>query len=61
MKYRINISGCDDETIWEEELSEQEAELLMRIASRSGQVSTYGCMPTLIIKQRPADSAKESL
>lgn len=50
-RYKISIDGCDDSTVFEMELTEQEAELVKRICNRSSETSTYGCMPTMEIEE----------
>lgn len=49
MKVEISLDGCDDYTKFEMEVTEAELEFLKRIAAKSEEVSTYGCMPTLAV------------
>ncbi len=49
--YKIALYGCDDSTIFEMGLSREEYDLLARVAKRSMEVSTYGCMPILQIEE----------
>lgn len=49
--YKIDLSGCDDNTIFEIELTQEEYNLLKLVSDKSEQVSTYGCMPTLSIEE----------
>jgi len=59
----INISGCDDRTLVDIELTKDEIRLLESIAEKSKQISTYSCMPTLkVIKgQEAVELEKEML
>lgn len=50
-KYQIAVDGCDDSTIIQEELTEQELLLLRRIAKKVNATSEYACMPTIKIKE----------
>lgn len=47
---RITLSGCDDETVFEIEATEEQIEFLKMIAKKSEEVSTCKCMPTMDIK-----------
>ena len=49
-EYKVNLSGCDDSTIFNMELTADEALLLIRVSKKSKEMSDYGCMPTLDIK-----------
>lgn len=50
--YSVEIMGCDDHTVFAIELEDETAvALLDRLAVASRQVSTYGCMPRMHIKQ----------
>lgn len=51
MKYIISLHGCDDSTIFEMELTEEEYELLKRVAKKTEEVSTYMCMPIMEIEK----------
>lgn len=46
-KYHITLIGCDDDTPFDMELTEQEAELLKRVCALSKETSEYGCMPIM--------------
>ncbi|WP_427340959.1 hypothetical protein [Caloranaerobacter sp. DY30410] len=41
MKYKISLHGCDDSTVFEMELTEEEYKLLKKIADKSEEVSTW--------------------
>ena len=47
--YRINLEGCDDETIFEMELTESEYQFLLKVAEKANETSTYGCMPRMYV------------
>jgi hypothetical protein len=49
MKYRIKVSGCDDSTYINRDLTEQEYAFLVSIAADITEASTYGCMPTMTL------------
>lgn len=59
-RYSITLSGCDDLTTFEEELTSREFALLKRLAERSKEVSTYGCMPVLKIQETTSSSTTSS-
>lgn len=50
MLYKIGVHGCDDSTIFTLPLTEAEAAAIQKIGEKSEEVSTYGCMPTLVIE-----------
>ena len=50
--YHIDLNGCDDSTIFEMELSEQEYEFLSRVSELANKTSTYQCMPRLYVEQK---------
>lgn len=50
-KYRISVHGCDDTTIIEMELTEQEFKLIRTVAIEVTKASTYICMPTMVIEE----------
>ena len=51
MKVIIGLHGCDASTEFEYEINEAEFELLNKIAEKSKEVSTYGCMPVMTIEK----------
>lgn len=62
MKYKIGIHGCDDSSVFEMELTDEEAEVIKRVAEECTNTSTYGCMPTMTIEARDGqqrDKVKE--
>ena len=49
-KYRIAVYGCDDSTIIEKELTEDELKLIQAVAKEVTEASEYDCMPTMEIE-----------
>ena len=48
--YKINIIGCDDETVIFMDMTESEYEFLSKVvAAKSKEVSTFQCMPIIEI------------
>lgn len=47
--YEINIEGCDDHTLFQVELTQEEFEIIKKICIKSGEVSGYNCQPTMYI------------
>ena len=50
-KYRILVHGCDDSTIIEKELTEDELKTIQSIASEVTETSEYVCMPTMEVEE----------
>jgi hypothetical protein len=50
MKYQISVDGCDDSTVVEIELTKEEKEFMDKFIKLVNKTSTYGCMPTMSIK-----------
>ena len=48
----ISLQGCDDETTFDFPLLDSEYCLLKRIAEKSQEVSTYGCMPIMTVRKK---------
>ena len=51
MIYEITLKGCDDETIFTIQLTEQEKTLIDRISELSILTSNCRCMPKMYIKE----------
>ena len=51
-EYEITLNGCDDDTIFSMELTQQEYEFLLRVSELANKTSTYGCMPRLYVEQK---------
>lgn len=47
MKIKVVLSGCDDSTYIEMEVTAVEFALINRIADLSDEASEYGCQPTM--------------
>ena len=47
--YRIILRGCDDSTIWRQDLDEAGLAMLQQVANRSQEASQYSCEPTLLL------------
>jgi len=58
-KYIINIVGCDDETTFVMELTEYEASIILEVARKSQETSTYGCMPKMYIEEYTKENVKK--
>ena len=50
-KYEITVTGCDDKTTVYMELSDQEYELIDRLADLISTRSAYSCMPVMEIEE----------
>lgn len=50
-KYIINIEGCDAETTFVMELTDYEVQIILEVARKSQETSTYGCMPIMYVKE----------
>lgn len=50
-KYRISVHGCDDSTIIEKELTEDELKTIESVAAEVTEASRYGCMPTMEVEE----------
>ena len=49
-KYSICLNGCDDDTVFEMELTENEYQLLSKVSEMANKTSTYGCMPRMYVE-----------
>ena len=45
--HKICLVGCDDETAFEMECTDEEFSFLIRVAIKANNTSEYGCMPTI--------------
>ena len=50
-KYRILVYGCDDFTVIEKELTEDELNITQSVASEVTKASQYDCMPTMSVEE----------
>ena len=56
--HHIELSGCDDSTGFDMELSKSELDLLIKVAEKANRTSTYGCMPVIYIDEtKPGEEA----
>jgi hypothetical protein len=51
MKCQISLRGCDDSTEFIVDITKEQIKFLKSIEEISEEVSTYGCMPTMIIEE----------
>lgn len=49
--YRISVHGCDDSSIFNMELTEEEARVVKLVADKCTETSTYSCMPKMEIEE----------
>lgn len=49
--YKIKLEGCDDETEFDMQLTEEEFNLLKRVSEKANETSTYRCMPRMYIME----------
>ena len=50
--YIITLEGCDDETVFEMDLTEEEKILLQNVAAKANETSTYGYMPRMYVRDK---------
>ena len=50
--YIITLEGCDDETVFEMDLTEEEKILLQNVAEKANETSTYDCMPRMYVRDK---------
>ena len=48
--YIITLEGCDDKTVFEMDLTEEEAILLEFVAAKANERSTYDCIPRMYVQ-----------
>lgn len=56
MMHRIVLSGCDDTTYVDLDLTAGELACAQRIARESERQSNYGCMPTMRVEKWTPDN-----
>ena len=44
---KITLSGCDDRTTFNLEVTDEELDILKRVSIMSEKESSYGCMPIM--------------
>lgn len=58
----VRLQGCDDSTLIDLELANDEIKLLEKIAIKSYEISTYACMPVMeVIKGEEAEKLEQEL
>ena len=50
--YIITLEGCDDETVFEMDLTEEEKILLQNVAAKANETSTYCCEPRMYVRKK---------
>lgn len=50
--YEIQLKGCDDNTVFSMELTNDEYELLKKVSEKANETSTYTCMPRMYIDKK---------
>lgn len=51
MRVEICLNGCDDETVFEMDVTEAEYDLLDRVSKKANETSTYTCMPRMYVEE----------
>lgn len=49
MIHTICLNGCDDDTEFEMDMTEEQLIFLKRVAIKANSTSNYGCMPRLFV------------
>lgn len=49
MIHTICLNGCDDDTVFEMDMTEEQLIFLKKVAIKTNNTSKYGCMPRLYI------------
>lgn len=57
--YRIVLEGCDDSTVFDMELTNEEFDVLKRVSDRANETSYYRCMPRMYIDLIECQDSKE--
>lgn len=50
-EHEVWLNGCDDDTIFTMEMTNNEYEFLKRVSELANETSTYGCMPRLYVEK----------
>ena len=45
------LNGCDDDTVFTMEMTNNEYEFLKRVSELANETSTYGCMPRMFVDE----------
>lgn len=57
-KYKITVSGCDDETSIEMEMNDAESAFMNAVATRITEASTCVCQPRMTVEEVEAPHAR---
>lgn len=49
--YKITLEGCDDNTVFKMELTDDEYELVKKISVKANAMSTYDCEPRMYVEE----------
>ena len=49
--YQISLVGCDDETVFKMELTDEEYKLLKKVGDKANATATYNCMPRMYVEE----------
>lgn len=50
-RYKITLNGCDDDTVFDMFLDEDEYKLLERVSEVANATSEYCCMPRMYVEE----------
>lgn len=56
--YEIQLSGCDDATVFYMDLTDSEYNLLKKVAEKANETSTYMCMPRMFVERNDIPDMK---
>lgn len=59
-RYTITLNGCDDDTIFDMFLTDEEAALIKRVSEVANATSEYGCMPRMYIEEVEDESNNQN-
>jgi hypothetical protein len=57
MKYRITVSGCDDETTVDLDMTGAEVAFAEKLAEAVTEASEYSCQPKMRVAPTPEEAA----
>ena len=50
--YTVSVNGCDDSTIFDVWLTQEEYKIVKNLCFMCTEASEYGCQPTMDIKEK---------
>lgn len=56
--YKIILEGCDDTTVFDMELTDDEYNLLVRVSEKANETSTYMCEPRMYVQKITTEKEK---